>query len=363
MEKEFLIKNLLDQSETCGKTSDLYRDMLIIISKSENYLDLMIDIFNKRKFNGAIEICLLLASFFHNLALENKHNEIRGFFKTYSGNYDQTLFNQLKTTLEDIFKKYENEISDWLLEKKLQTNEVARSSVIYPLLLSLNLEKINLFEIGCSAGLLLFPDKYSYKYKKNNEFFEIKNVNLIIETEINDLEKLKNILKNQEKIQITKRIGFDLNPLDINNRENQNLLKSAIWDDKERELRLDKAINIFEKYKNEVYLESLDYTKNLAERISFLSTPDSEIVVFTSVSTYQVDKESHDKLILELEKTAKLTSKKVYFLQFEGKRKDQDLTIELTEEEPFYLSVTIFPEKKETFFAKAHFHGKKLSIL
>ncbi len=69
-----------------------------------------------------------------------------------------------KTALSAI-GNWESVIGHWL-DHPPQTNEVARSAILYPGLMQIAAETglpLQLFEIGCSAGLNLIPDKYAYR--------------------------------------------------------------------------------------------------------------------------------------------------------------------------------------------------------
>jgi hypothetical protein len=50
-----------------------------------------------------------------------------------------------------------------MLARSTQTNEVARCAAFLPLLADLDAE-LALIEVGASAGLCLFPDRYAYSY-------------------------------------------------------------------------------------------------------------------------------------------------------------------------------------------------------
>ena len=56
------------------------------------------------------------------------------------------------------------DISAVMLAKRTQTNEPARCASFYPLLASFP-QPLALIEVGASAGLCLYPDRYRYEYR------------------------------------------------------------------------------------------------------------------------------------------------------------------------------------------------------
>jgi hypothetical protein len=56
-----------------------------------------------------------------------------------------------------------NEIRPQLLARATQTNEAGRCAVLLPVLAALP-QPLALLEVGASAGLCLYPDRYSYRY-------------------------------------------------------------------------------------------------------------------------------------------------------------------------------------------------------
>lgn len=361
---ELFKSSLLSQAKTCGATSELYHDIFVILYDSDKCFELFERVNQIRSFVGGIEPSLLFVAYFHYIALTDKNSELRKYFKTYGGIYNRDSFQSLQLLINKVLLDKKDELFDWLKNTKLQTNEVNRCAVIYPLLLSLGLENISLIELGCSAGLILLMDYYEYKYSTSKEDLILnKDKKTSITSYSNNYDELKLLLENSSKLNITQRIGLDLNPLDLNDMYNENLLKSSIWDDPIREQRLSDSIDIFKEHNSQVILKSLDYTNDLANDLSRSIEKNSDIVIYSSVSTYQINQELYKKLFEQLELLSKIMNRTVYFLEFEGKRNEDVLPIKLTEQEPFYLAVTTFPEKTKTFWGTAHFHGKSFSII
>src|SRR5436309_1143447 len=55
------------------------------------------------------------------------------------------------------------EVLDLMRARRTQTNEVGRCAVLLPALAALP-QPLALLEVGASAGLCLFPDRYAYRY-------------------------------------------------------------------------------------------------------------------------------------------------------------------------------------------------------
>jgi hypothetical protein len=55
------------------------------------------------------------------------------------------------------------ELRDTMLVRRTQTNETGRCAALLPILASLP-QPLALIEVGASAGLCLYPDRYRYRY-------------------------------------------------------------------------------------------------------------------------------------------------------------------------------------------------------
>ncbi|MGL4490644.1 MAG: DUF2332 domain-containing protein [Rhizobiaceae bacterium] len=131
---------------------------------------------------------------------------------------------------------------DWLFEfisSPPQTNEIARSAALLPGLLSIARQTglpLALHEVGSSAGLNLFPDRYRYRYDNviwGDQTFP-HELTPAIRGAIPDLSG---------ELIIASRCGNDIAPIDIKDYNNQQKLGAFIWPDQsERQHRLDAAI-------------------------------------------------------------------------------------------------------------------------
>lgn len=127
-----------------------------------------------------------------------------------------------------------------MLERSTQTNEPGRCAVLLPVLASLP-QPLALLEVGASAGLCLFPDRYGYEYPSRSlrPFAEAKPHPVFPCT------AAANIQIPDTLPQIVWRAGLDLNPLDAGDPEEAAWLETLIWpEQEERRNRLRLALGI-----------------------------------------------------------------------------------------------------------------------
>jgi hypothetical protein len=128
----------------------------------------------------------------------------------------------------DFCQKYSDKIIELLKIKIVQTNEVRRCSYLYPLfshIYRLSKTPLALIEIGTSAGLQLFVDKYRYSYGSVDVFGNPDSeVNL---TSVFKGEKMA--LQQMSLPEVATRIGVDLHINDVRNTEDYLWLNALIW--------------------------------------------------------------------------------------------------------------------------------------
>lgn len=126
-------------------------------------------------------------------------------------------------------------IRDVICTHTTQTNEVGRCAVVVPLLAGIQ-GPIALIEVGASAGLCLFPDRYGYRWWHAEGGA----------TEAGDdsIVRLASTTKGTAPAgyrlpQVVWRAAIDLNPLDPSDPEVVRWLRSLVWPgETEREARL-----------------------------------------------------------------------------------------------------------------------------
>jgi hypothetical protein len=129
------------------------------------------------------------------------------------------------------------EVSAIIRERSTQTNEAARTATFLPLLAAIE-GPIALIEVGCSAGLCLYPDKYSISYDGEPPLANGSPV--LIEVATSGPVPLPTRLP-----EVVARIGVDLNPIDISSAEDRTWLEALIWPEhRQRVQRLRAAATI-----------------------------------------------------------------------------------------------------------------------
>lgn len=146
------------------------------------------------------------------------------------------------------------EFRDWLIDhwadvepvimsRSTQTNEAARCAVLLPILEQLA-GPLALIEAGAAAGLVLYPDRYSYSYTVNGaESVRIDPSDgpssVVIPCAIDAASVPTRIPE------IAWRAGVDLNPIDVADSDQLAWLETLIWPEHtERRARLHQAADI-----------------------------------------------------------------------------------------------------------------------
>lgn len=132
------------------------------------------------------------------------------------------------------------DIADVTLHRRTQTNEPGRCAVLLPLLASLP-QPLALLEVGASAGLCLYPDRYSYLYDSEHRIDPVDGVSEVsISCATLGDPPLPNSLP-----EVVWRAGIDLHPLDVRDRTSMRWLEALVWPEQGfRHTRLNAAIAV-----------------------------------------------------------------------------------------------------------------------
>jgi hypothetical protein len=131
------------------------------------------------------------------------------------------------------------DVSSTMLERRTQTNEPGRCATLLPVLAALP-QPLALIEVGTSAGLCLYPDRYAYRYSTPSGAFEVGASTLTLECAVTGDVPLPGFVP-----QVVWRGGLDLNPLDVASAGDVRWLEALVWPEQiERFANLHAAVEI-----------------------------------------------------------------------------------------------------------------------
>ena len=125
-----------------------------------------------------------------------------------------------------------------ILERATQTNEVGRLATLTPFLAGLG-PRLALLEVGASAGLCLYPDRYSYDWSTSSGVVSAGSGPRL------SCEVTGAFPRSVTPPSVTWRGGIDLHPLDPTDADAMAWLTNLVWPEQdERRERLQTAIGI-----------------------------------------------------------------------------------------------------------------------
>jgi hypothetical protein len=142
-----------------------------------------------------------------------------------------------------LIDEHGEKIRQCMLTHSTQTNEAARCATLLPVLAYLP-QPLALLEVGASAGLCLQPDRYAYDYGAGRVLQPSGYADApLLRCEVNADTPVPMRLP-----EIAWRAGLDLNPIDVNDREQCAWLEALVWPEQDDRLaRLRAAISIARK--------------------------------------------------------------------------------------------------------------------
>ncbi len=131
-------------------------------------------------------------------------------------------------------------VADEVVTRMTQTNEPRRCASLLPALASIA-GPLALLEVGASAGLCLYPDRYSYCYDERQPLHPFDGPS----TALLACATTGNVPVPSTLPEIVWRAGIDLNPLDVRSAEDMLWLETLVWpEQEERRRRVRAAIGI-----------------------------------------------------------------------------------------------------------------------
>ena len=132
-------------------------------------------------------------------------------------------------------------ISGTILERATQTNEVGRLATLVPAFASVPGDgPVGLLEVGASAGLCLYPDRWSYAWTTDHGTVTAGSAIPTLAADVSGPAALPDDVP-----EVVWRGGIDLNPLDAADPDTCRWLLTLVWPEHEdRRARLEKAWDI-----------------------------------------------------------------------------------------------------------------------
>ncbi|SDJ47780.1 hypothetical protein SAMN05444157_3554 [Frankineae bacterium MT45] len=132
-----------------------------------------------------------------------------------------------------------DDITQVMLEHRVQTNEAARCATLLPVLAALP-QPLSLIEVGASAGLCLYPDRYAYRYRAASGDHKVGTSAVVLACAVTGAAPLPSTLP-----QVAWRAGIDLNPLHADRADDRRWLECLVWPEHtERASRLEQALDL-----------------------------------------------------------------------------------------------------------------------
>ena len=169
-----------------------------------------------------------------------------------------------------------------ILARATQTNEVGRLATLYPAFAGLGTRPLALLEVGASAGLCLYPDRYLIRWTFPDGTTQ----------ETDPLGPLLDCVTTGDLTvgvlaPVAWRAGIDLNPLDVNDDDAMRWLETLVWpEQEERRERLRAAVDIARA--DPPYLVRGDLLEALPALVE-QAPPDATVVVFHSAVVAYLD--------------------------------------------------------------------------
>ena len=188
-----------------------------------------------------------------------------------------------------------DEVSRVVLSRATQTNEAGRCTTLLPSLAAIagsTGRPLALIEVGASAGLALFPDKYAYEYDDGASVTRLVPQPDGARSAAEEPPVLRCTVEGAvplpaELPQVVWRAGIDLNPLDINDPDDVAWLEALIWPEQDfRRERLRRAIAIAQQ--DPPLLVAGDLNEQLVS-LADQAPPDATLVVFHSAVMAYLD--------------------------------------------------------------------------
>lgn len=250
-------------------------------------------------------------------------------------------------SLPAVLQEHREELARFVAEQDVQTNEVGRCVALLPAFLALaraNGPRIDLLELGPSAGLNLVFDRYRYRYGAGSWGRRDSPLQLAAEERTPVPGELLGV-----ELEVVRRRGIDRRPVDVTGDEGVRLLSSFVWADQpQRLVRLLQAIEVVRADPPE--LVTGDYVEALPDLLADRD-PEALTVVFQTASTQYLAAERYETL----RRTLVDASHEAPLGWVSTRRHDEDDRRDL---DGYALELALWPEQDRAVVARMGYHGE-----
>ncbi|MGD7707923.1 DUF2332 domain-containing protein [Microlunatus sp. Y2014] len=240
-------------------------------------------------------------------------------------------------------------IRETIMERRTQTNEVGRLATLVPALAGLGLsDPIALLEVGPSAGLCLYPDRWSYAWGTEAGVVTAGS-GPALSCQVSGPAPLPTITPR-----IGWRGGIDLNPLDVTDADAMAWLRMLVWPEQhDRLAALDAGITIAATDPPD--LRTGDLLTGVADLVAEASAYGPVVVFHSAVIAYltRADRDRFAGLMAEL-----VTDGRCHWISNEGRQVLPDIGATSPpapdQPNPFVLGVD------GRAVARTHGHGRSM---
>jgi hypothetical protein len=230
----------------------------------------------------------------HFLLLRGAEHPLKRFYATVGGTA-RVEDNDPFPDFRDFVLSRESEVSRLIETRVTNTNEVMRSSVLHAGFRAAATAfgaPLHLVEIGPSAGLNLIWDRYGVRYLRDEKTVAsiAPESALVLDCELRGA----NDPPTGPAPAVASRVGLELNPVDLGNRDDRDWLRALIWpEDVARLQRFERAVDVFGEQPPEI--RAGDALALLPDALA--EAPRGETVcVYHSIAIYQFSAEMKEAL-------------------------------------------------------------------
>ncbi len=184
-----------------------------------------------------------------------------------------------------------DEVEATSLTHATQTNEPGRCATLLPALAALE-GPLALIEVGASAGLCLYPDRYSYRYRTDDGIRMLDPADGASSVVL-DCDSSGPVPFPERLPEVVWRAGIDLNPLDVGREEDVDWLDALIWPEHaDRRARLRSAVQLARR--EPVEIVSGDLNEEIEALVARAPT-DATVVVFHTAVLLYLDEDAQER--------------------------------------------------------------------